>query len=100
MAIFWLNELYRLSHENNIPEAINLLYHKVDDDLCNGRFKECNDYLSQLNLDPVRPELWIALLTITLAAKDSLPYRAELFDQIQTKLLALGEDLTSLAGLQ
>ena len=59
----------------DIPEQINRIYHLVEDLLCDGRFETVDLLLDSLNVDRVLPEVLVAWLTITLAAKDKLKTR-------------------------
>jgi len=64
-----------------MPVDLDRLYDRVDDDLLAGRFDAVDNMLR--DLDPSNMELDEVLgwLTITAAAKDKLPHRADFYDR-------------------
>lgn len=71
----WLETLYALVARDKPDKAVELLFEQVDDQMIEGRFAECDDLLQIIDLDRLDLNLIIAVLSITLAPKDSLPSR-------------------------
>ncbi|MBT5229121.1 MAG: hypothetical protein HOM11_02475 [Methylococcales bacterium] len=96
----WLQNLYSLSNEN-YPEAINLLYKRFDGLLSKEKFNSCDSLLNQVNINNLKPEVFIALLAITFAAKSKLPSRSAKVTDIRNKLAVAGENADEiLVGLE
>jgi hypothetical protein len=95
------NNLYSLSADGAITAAIKLLYGRFNEILHSGDFQKCDRVLSMIDLNRLRPELWVALLTITLPARSKLPSRRLQVNQIRDKLSQVGEDADAiLVGLE
>jgi hypothetical protein len=79
-------------------EAIDILFNDIDKLLTAGFFKAADRIIDSPILDDLSPDLLVALLTITLAAKIHLPSRKKLFEKTKQKMQ---EDIArTLQGLE
>jgi len=74
----WVGAIYHLVEHNQSEAAISTLFDNVERLLHEGEFSQCEDILRSIALDRLNIELVIGLLSITLAARDKLPYRRTL----------------------
>lgn len=70
----WLAELYA---EQRTDAAIDILFRRVDELLTAREFEVCNDLLRCIDLNRLDTNLTVAVLSITLAAAERLPYRQQ-----------------------
>jgi len=98
----WLSGMYERVSRGDTDGAIDLLFAQVESMLANGAFPACDAELRKIDLTQLDTTLVVALLTITLAGKDRLPYRVTLLDQARKRLLELAPDRVDrlLAGLE
>lgn len=61
---------------SDIDDRIDVIYSRVDDDLCAGRFGEVDSDLLALEVEKMTTVEVLAYLSITKAAEDKLPNRA------------------------
>lgn len=73
------------------------LFHHIDDKLLAGEFKYVDDLLSPLDPEELPLMLRLGVLTITLAAKASLPSRTAYFTRVAKSLE--NEPLDRILGL-
>lgn len=83
----WLDEVYVLVSQQNLEGAIDLLFDRIDDLLLAGRMQECDKILRAVELGRLESNLLVGLLTATLPAAHSLPYRATLVVEIEAIFL-------------
>lgn len=88
----WLYDLYALVQEEEIDDAIDLLFDQVDDLLLAGDFEECNNLLLSIDVKMLDVNLLVALLTITYPAKDELRDRGSVVRRIAKRLRALAPE--------
>ena len=67
--------------------TLDMLYDGIDDLLSSGRFAFVDWILASLHLD-LPPDVWLALLTITLPAESKLPHRAEKLEKVRSMFRA------------
>lgn len=82
----WLNQLYVLSNRGEIDQAGMLLYEKMDLLLGAGKYETCDELLRQVRLGDLDTAIRIGFLTITSAARRHLPYRSEVYRQVEEHL--------------
>ncbi len=82
----WLDELYALIADDEIEQATDLLFERLDDLLLDGRLEECDHVLRRLEVRRLDSNLMIGVLSVTSGAVDELPYRAELLVKIRAAL--------------
>lgn len=90
--ILWIEEMYSFVEAGKTRPAISLLFREVDERFHSGEFSLCNEELKEIDLKRLSPSLLVGLLSITLAAKEKLPYRKELVQKIEDQLRFLCPD--------
>lgn len=91
-AINTLGDIYRLIREQHIDEAVDVLFKYVDDLLTANKFKECDDFLKEVDLKRLDVNLIVALLSVTRAAKETLLYRTEFLIHAGARLFELAPE--------
>jgi hypothetical protein len=81
-----LERLYTLYAPESIDDALDFLYDILDDLLMREKYGECNHYLRDINLERLRGEILVGILTVTFSARAHLNERAAVFTRIRTKL--------------
>jgi len=82
----WVRSGRQASARKSVPAAMADLYDAVDDLLRAGNFAAVDRGLAEVSLADLKPELWVALLTVTYAAKDRLRHRAAFAGEVQRAL--------------
>lgn len=78
--------------------ALDIIFDKIDDWLCEGKFDECDEFLGRLKVEIVPTLLLIGILTITYAAHDHLANRPRVFNRIRDIIFDRGQDADKLLG--
>lgn len=78
--------------------ALDLIFETFDDMFLAGRFDDANLLLQEFPLDDVCADVIVGVLTITLGAKDRLPYRPE-FVQRARKFLSAHHSPEEVEGM-
>ena len=91
VLISWFEQAQKLLPRDR-PKALDIIYDKVDDWLCAGKFSTCNEFLKLVDVNTADSLLLLAILTVTHAARDKLPYRTEFIKCIRTSMELRGED--------
>lgn len=71
--------------------AIDEIFDRVNEMLCDGKYQEVDDLLASATCDGYSVDLLLALLTITHAAKQYLPHRHLFFARVEQSILDRGE---------
>ena len=82
----WLYDIYALCEAGSTDTAIDVLFKNIDSMSRNGEFEECDRLLLEIDLDKLNTSLMVALLSITLAAKNQLPQRVQVIAAIKSRL--------------
>lgn len=82
----WLEDLYKLSHCGADDEGADLIFDTIDDLLQERRFSQCDEALQAVDVERLTIALMVALLSITVSAKEVLRERANLADRIERRL--------------
>lgn len=85
-TLTWLGDIYSLVARQQPDEAADVLFDHVDDLLLEQQFQSCDDLLRTIDLKRLDRNLLIALLSITLSAKEALPYRPRLLERTRARL--------------
>jgi hypothetical protein len=75
-----------INRERDVDVAIDRLFDYVDDLLLKEEFDEVNSFLQLTNVPELSSDMAVAVLSITLAAKDKLPAREGLYYRIRKEL--------------
>jgi len=100
-APIWLGDVYSLVDRKRPDEAVDILFDHVDDLLIAGQFTKCDELLQTIDLKRLDANLIVAVLSITLAAAEHLPYRERLLVRVKERLsiIASGRVERLLSGL-
>lgn len=79
----WVEQMYALIASNELEDAIDLLYDNVDEMLLADKMSECDAILRTIDISRLEGKLMVGVLSITLAAREHLPYRAVLVAEIE-----------------
>ena len=83
----WENLLY-ISVENGfIEQAIDEIFWWFNFHLQDGKFDDCDGMLKNFSLSSLDKDTMIAVLSVTLAAKDSLKERDGFFTEVEKHLM-------------
>ena len=88
-AVEALWSVYKLIRKQSIDEAIDVLFKHVEELLIAKDFKQCDDFLKEVDLKQLDSNLIVTLLSITRAAKEHLPYRATFLTHARARLMEL-----------
>jgi hypothetical protein len=88
----WLDDVYAFVAAKDDERAVELVFDTIDDLLLEGRFQVCDDTLRAVDVERLNPTLLLALLSITLAAKDRLHGREALLKRIERRLRTLAPE--------
>ena len=80
----FINDLTRSDLDDD--SKLDLLFDKVDDWLCEGKFSMVDLFLKRVPIYNLDCNLWIGILSITLAAKDQLTARQAFVYDVQIAL--------------
>ena len=81
-----VDRIYTLVKQGQTQIAVRTLFAGIDNMLVEDRFDECNQTIQTMDLRRLNISLFVALLAITLRAKDKLPYRQSLYQEIKGML--------------
>ncbi len=98
-----LTRLYGLVGEQQTDAALDLLYDAVDQLLHERSFDACSRMLANLDVGRLNVDVMVGALSITLAAKSSLPERPALVERVERQLRQLlpeNEIAANLEGLR
>jgi len=88
----WTERLYKLIREEEIDEATDMIFERIEDLLLMERFGECNKVIKSLNLELLDTNIIVAVLGVTHLAKSHLPYRAKFTEAAIARLTKLAPD--------
>jgi len=94
----WFTEAVRLNAIGETAAALDVVFDRIDDWLCEGKFEECDKFLGRLKVEETPTRLLLAILTVTYAAFDRLENRDEVFKRTWLALVFRGEDANRLLG--
>lgn len=94
----WFDEAISLCGHGNKDAALDVIFDKIDDWLCEGKFDECNQFLGRLNVEETPTVLLLGVLTITYAADKYLENRHGVFARSWATITARGENAEKLLG--
>lgn len=83
----FLRGLEKRVAQGRVDNALDVLYDRVDDLLLEGAFNTCNALLACVDVERSDETLLLGILTITHAARERLPRRAEFFRQVRGRIL-------------
>lgn len=82
----WLPDVYSLVHHGRLEDAGDLVFSKIDDLLCSGEFRRCDELLHMVDPKRLDINVMLSFLSITFAAKHKLPGRTSLVRRIEARL--------------
>lgn len=89
----FLGRVYRLAELNDLEGATDKVFRFIDNLLLGGDFHTCNEILRQADVKQLPSSLLRSFLTITAAAKDKLPARADFYQEAFAEMVRLkGEE--------
>ncbi|MCA9182226.1 MAG: hypothetical protein KDA51_12260 [Planctomycetales bacterium] len=88
----WLPTVYSLVGQAREEEAADIVFEKIDDLLCAGQFRRCDELLQMVDVKRLDTKVMLSFLAITLAAKDKLPGRRSLVQHVENRLKVLIPD--------
>jgi len=84
----FLEEVYHLAAVD-LQGATDKIFETIDRLLLEGAFTVCNEILRRVEVRRLPTALMRSFLTITAAAKDTLPARSAFYDQVLSELIRL-----------
>lgn len=81
-----LPEVYSLVQRGQLEQAGDLVFSKIDDLLCAGEFRRCDELLQMVDPERLDINVMLSFLSVTFAAKHKLPGRASLVRRIEVRL--------------
>ena len=87
-----LHSVYKLVLEKSTDEAVDVLFKHVDELLTEEQFEQCNAFLQEVNLQRLDTNLVVALISVTRAAKEKLPYRTAFLACAEARLIQLAPE--------
>ena|SRR6188508_1537397 len=81
MTDSFLHKIYTLDKINR-DDALDLLFETVDDLCYEGQFEAIEPLLKEFDVDKCSTTLAVGVLSITFAAKDELPSRADFYNRV------------------
>ncbi len=81
----------RAESRGRLNAALDEIYNHVDEMLLAGMFSEVDDRLESIDCDEHSTDLLLAMLTITYAAKSSLPRRTDFYNRAEDSIRRRGE---------
>jgi hypothetical protein len=90
---WWLDDVYSLVKEGRNSDAIDVLFDAIDDMFLDGEFERCNEALEAVRIELLNPTLIVAVLSVTLAAAEHLPYRETLFERSAERLAVIASEM-------
>jgi len=88
----WLPTVYSLVGQAREEEAADIVFEKIDDLLCAGQFRRCDELLQMVDVKRLDVKVMLSFLAITLAAKDELRGRVSLLQHVENRLKVLMPD--------
>ena len=85
----WLEEMYAHVAASRLDEAMDLLFDRVDDALCDGLMTEVDALLPMIDLTRLDTNLMVGLLSVTSGAKVELTNRAALVTDISARIMEI-----------
>jgi hypothetical protein len=83
----FLTDVYRLSSENKVHAAGDLIFDFVQEFLRNGNFQDCQRLLMAVDVSRLEPALLVTFLSTTFEARHKLqPSRDEYFEKVSRVL--------------
>jgi len=82
----FLDRICALIQNDEPRRAIDAIFQEVNSLLVASRFDDCDQLLRRIDLDRIPPLLLASFLTITVAAKEQLPTRAEFYRQVRDRV--------------
>lgn len=67
--------------EMNIADATDQIFQTFDSLLNKGKFAECDSILASVDVSKLKSPLIRSFLTITMPAKEHLPFRVKFFNE-------------------
>lgn len=83
----FLETVYSLVSLNDIESATDRIFDHIDKLLCEGAFVVCDEILRRVDVEKLPTPLMRSFLTITAAAKNKLPSRKALHQEIEHKMV-------------
>lgn len=98
----WLEDVYSFVERRDHESAGRLIFEQVNELLAGDGFSRCNDLLHAIDLKRLDTYSVVAVLSITLAAATSLPYRERFVTRATARLKELAPSRVDrlLAGLK
>ena len=72
-----------IDNAKNIDSKLDFIFDCIDDMLIAGEFSEVNEIIKKVDINKYDISLLLGFLTITLSAKNKLPYRSEFFMNVK-----------------
>lgn len=82
----WLNEIYILDFKGEEDEALDILFHEIEDRFMSDMFQEVDQILLEIDLAKLSTTLLVGLAGITFCAKGDLKNRTLLIKRIELLL--------------
>ncbi len=81
-----VSRVYQLDRSGQIDAAIDLVFDTIDTLLCEDDFQGCDRLLKVVDADKLSIDLLVAVLSITLTARDHLPERRSLCNRVKARI--------------
>lgn len=96
----WLEKVGEFDKSSMFDHAIDLVFKNINNMFLDGKFDDVDNLLKLVNVKQYSANVLLALLTITLCAKNKLPRRRMFYEKVKHQLVATEiYDDAILAGL-
>lgn len=82
----FMDETRQLDETGRTDDALDLLFDAIDEMMWNDRFGELDSLIAGLDASEYSIDVLLGVLTATLPAKERLPARPKLYEDIETVL--------------
>jgi hypothetical protein len=87
-----IEQVYELVEQNELDEAVDILFATINELCSSCNFEECDSLLQSLDINRLDTNLIVSVLAITLAAKEKLSTRKEFVSKAKCRLTELCPD--------
>lgn len=91
-GLAWLDNVYVFVAQGNVDDAVDIIFDRLDDALCEGDFRACDSVLRATDLSRLDTHAIVGFLSITLAAREQLHERSRFVTRAERRLRVLAPD--------
>ncbi len=84
-----ISNAIKLEQSGEVRKALDLLYKIIDELIQNNNFKDCDEFIKDLDVNELNTHLLIGIFTITAPYANQLHNREDLFARVQSRLSGL-----------